>query len=111
MVMSEANDLMHLLEGTCSVTTSEPEPLTLDKLKEAKAVIGAICADDPLADYMREKGFDPNSGCLLLMPGPDYDKLEASHCGVAPYIRRSALLLEPVMVNPEEVPFPSNANA
>ena len=55
--MSEASDLMYLLEGTCTVPTSEPEPLTLDKLKEAKAAIDEICADDPLADYMREKGF------------------------------------------------------
>ena len=103
--MSEANDLMYLLEGTCTVPTSEPEPLTLDKLKEAKAAIDAICADDPLADYMREKGFDPDEGCLLMMPGPDFDKLEAGPCGVPPYVRRSALCLEPVMIDPSYAPF------
>ena len=89
----EPSDLMGLYEGTN--TTTEPETLTMDKILQAKAMLEA---NDPVADYMREKGFDPDKGCLLYMPAIEYDRV-AFHTA---YMRRSALIDGPFMVNTKD---------
>jgi hypothetical protein len=51
-----------------STSTSDisGQDLTLERVMEAKRLLDEI--KDPLAEYMREKGFDPDKGDMIVLP-------------------------------------------
>jgi len=68
-------------------------------MKEAIEALGP----DPLAEYMRSKGFDPDEGCNLLIPAPQYNQLDWGPFGPPMYVRAHKAIAEPLMINPKNV--------
>ena len=81
--------------GASTVAQEPPKPLTLETIKRAIAAI----PKDLVAEYMKEKGFDPADGCLLIMP------ISMRRDRHPDYIRWSPVVAEPVMLkNPMMFP-------
>ena len=58
-----------LLEGTCTTAASSTAgTLTLEKLEKVFDTLKPL-GEDPLAKFMREKGFDHTKGGRLVLPG------------------------------------------
>ena len=93
--------MSELLEGTFTTAgTTEETPFTIETMMEAKAKIDAL-GPDPLAELMRSKGADPKDGWLLLIPGPDFEKLDFGMFGPPNYMIGHPIISEPIMVNPK----------
>ncbi len=79
---------------TCMATvpTSQAEPLTVAKLQALVEKLPPL--DDPLADWMRELGFDPKCGGVLVLPAA-----QRAEWGFLPpdYLRFSAFVREPML--------------
>src|SRR4051812_7910622 len=58
---------------------------------------------DPLADWMREKGFDPAAGCKLILPA----QMRREYGACAPfYVDFSPFARDAVLINPHWQPRP-----
>lgn len=75
-----------------TIPQSEPETLTLEKLRE---VIDSI-PKDPLAEWMKAEGFDPKKGGKLYLP----ISMRKEMGSIIPYYAAySHLIVEPILVN------------
>lgn len=86
------------LLDACTNSTGQMETLTIEKLNEAMALI----EKDPLAEYMRSKGFDPDKGCLFLIPGPQFEDIDWGPLGAPMYVRSARIIAEPLMIDPKK---------
>jgi len=80
---------------TCS--NEQSIPLTIDMLKNTIELINKY--EDPIKKFIRDKGFDPDNGDLLLMPDiPQYAKYRSiTHENVrySPYLECPILMKKP----------------
>lgn len=92
-----------LFDGTVSTSSTTPTPvLTLEKLEEIQRSI----PPDPIAEWMKSKGFDPVKGCMLLVCPQLYREMAKPvgmfSSGLAPdYVEEHPYITGAVMVNAE----------
>lgn len=82
---------------TASTTTSTTSTVTLETLREVKRAIQRV-TEDPIKAFMVEKGFDPASGGVLVLPEAWRSRLMLPF-GPPDYLRFSRLTDAPILVN------------
>lgn len=90
--------------GTCTTSASSAPPLTVEGLRKLIADLEALMPPvDGLAALMRERGFDPDRGCVLFLP-----ESMRSLAGPFPpkYVRFSAFIPAPIMVDAKKLGLP-----
>jgi hypothetical protein len=83
-----------MIENPSNVANSPQEPLTIEDLQRAIELLKS--ASDPLADFMRSKGFDPDAGCLLVIPIEVY--WDWGEYSTPEYVRVSPRIDQPVLI-------------
>ncbi len=74
-------------------TTQTSGNITLESIQEVKKLLVDV---DPIVKFMREKGFDPDEGCLMIVPSVWRDKWQVHR----KYIKYSDVIDQPIMINP-----------
>lgn len=89
---------------TTASTTSEP--LTVDAIREAIAHIQAL-GEGPIRRYMRDKGFDPENGGMLVLP--ESMRNQFGQFGAPRYVKFSAIVqnglmfIDPLYPSPHDI--------
>jgi len=93
--------LSGLLEGTCTSAASceNQEPVTVESLLAAKKMMDEKFPD-PIAQCMREKGFDPNNGGILFL----HESMRREMPFIPSYVRFSSLIDAPLLIDSRVVP-------
>lgn len=76
-----------------TATINSDDSVSFDDLKEALQCLGA----DPLAEWMKEQGFDPEDDCLLILPSSI--NLDWGPMGPPKYVFFSNILDSPILMN------------
>jgi hypothetical protein len=77
---------------TSATNTSTSDAVTIDTIRDALRRI----PKDPIAEYMRTQGVDPDKGCKLLLPPAVFDRLSFT----SGYIQRHPCVAEPMLYKP-----------
>lgn len=88
------------LFATCANASPTAESLSLERLK---AIVAHLHEQDPIAAWMRERGFDPARGCLLFVP-----ETARAEFGPFPphYVRFSRIATAATMVDVDALGLP-----
>lgn len=76
---------------TTTTATANPEPLTIEKIREALSKLEAL-GPEPFSEFMRKQGMPPEDGYILLLP----DALRSQVCLFLPdYVHFSEVVEQP----------------
>lgn len=84
-------------DGKTNTAATCDSSVTIDDILEVVAEL----TEDPLAIFMRAKGFDPDKGCFLILP--EAMAADLGSFGPPKYVRLSKVTDRIMMVDPERV--------
>jgi len=96
--------MSELLNKQLGTSTAFNEPNNSISIDDIKAVMENL-PPEPLAEYMKDKGFNPDDGCIMLIPVSIFKEMELDNC-LPSYVRVSHIIGDITLINPKKLESP-----